>query len=60
MTRAMAGLVSFIILVAIGIAACGATAGPNSGELMFDFGSDEEDAGADDEARTPLELDAGP
>jgi hypothetical protein len=39
-----------VCLLLLGAAACGATAGPNSGELMFDFAQEDEDAGAADAA----------
>jgi len=57
--RALVSLGLLGIVVVLVAAACGATAGPNSGELMFDFGGDDEDAGAGDGGRTPLSLDAG-
>jgi hypothetical protein len=49
------------LLVALALLAwaCGAATSPGSGELMFDFAAEEEDAGADS-GRRPLPLDGGP
>ncbi len=50
-----------LCLVAVAIWACGAATSPGSGELMFDFAAEEEDAAVDaDASRRPLPLDGGP
>ncbi|MBW2460687.1 MAG: hypothetical protein JRH11_03510 [Deltaproteobacteria bacterium] len=46
-------------LLAIGALACGAASGSNSGEIIFDFGADEEAESEADAGRQPLSLDAG-
>jgi hypothetical protein len=49
---------AILSVAAIGIVACGATSGPNAGELMFDLSGGDEDAPPDG-GRAPLSLDAG-
>ena len=53
-------LLLLVLALALGgIAACGAASGTDSGEIIFDFGADDEaDSGAEDE-RHPLPLDGG-
>ncbi len=58
----MKSLKAFLVVVfaLAAIGACGAASGTDSGEIIFDFGADDEaDSGVDDERR-PLSLDGGP
>lgn len=42
--------------LALSSLACGAVSGPNSGEIMFEFGADEEPDAGVDSGRRPLSL----